>query len=123
MLANIVPLECEITHANFGGDWKTFVKVMANKLMHPISRTRDWLPPFLILRGLWYKVRYMLFYIYSRFQAAIFDVSLIPTNGSVYISPVVLLDTENIGIAVGILLQACVQVEISYPLPVPCRHP
>jgi len=54
-LAKIVPFECEITHANFGGDRTTFVKVMAKKLMHPSSRTRAWLPSVLIviLRSMW----------------------------------------------------------------------
>jgi len=51
-LIMIVPFECEITHANLCGDWTTFVKVMAKKLMHPSSRTRAWLPSVLILRGL-----------------------------------------------------------------------
>jgi len=51
-LAKIVPFECEITHANFGGDRTTFVKVTAKKLMHPSSRARAWLPSVLILRGL-----------------------------------------------------------------------
>jgi len=27
------------SHMSIGGDWTTFVKVMAKKLMHPISRT------------------------------------------------------------------------------------
>jgi len=38
-LVKIVSFECEFTHANFGGDQTTFVKVMAKKLMHPSSRT------------------------------------------------------------------------------------
>jgi len=50
-LVKMVPCECEITHANFG-DRTTFVKVMAKKLMHPSSRTRDWLPSVLIFIGL-----------------------------------------------------------------------
>jgi len=57
----IFPYECEITHANFGGDWTTFVKVMAKKLMHPSSRTRDWLPSVRILRGLCYMHTWTLF--------------------------------------------------------------
>jgi len=52
-LVKIVPFECEITHANYGGDRTAFVKVMGKKLMHPSSWTRDWLPSVLILRGLW----------------------------------------------------------------------
>jgi len=39
-LVVIVPYDFDITHANFGGDRTTFVKVMAKKLMHPSSRTR-----------------------------------------------------------------------------------
>jgi len=52
-LVKIVPFECEITPTNFGGDRTTFVKAMAEKLMHPSSRTRAWLPSVRILRGLW----------------------------------------------------------------------
>jgi len=37
-LVKIVPFECEITHAKFGRDGATFIKVMAKKLMHPSSR-------------------------------------------------------------------------------------
>jgi len=37
-----------ITHANFGGDRTTLVKVMAKKLMHPSSWTRAWLASVLI---------------------------------------------------------------------------
>jgi len=51
-LVTIVPYECEITHANYGGDRTTFVTVMAKKLIHPSSRTGAWLPSVLILRGL-----------------------------------------------------------------------
>jgi len=53
-LVIIVPYKCEITHANFGGDRTTFVKLMAKKLMHPSSRTQAWLPSVLILRGVWH---------------------------------------------------------------------
>jgi len=56
-LVKIVPFECEITHANFGGDQTTFVKVVAKKLMHPSWQTQAWLPSVLILRGLWYKFK------------------------------------------------------------------
>jgi len=55
----------------------------------------------------------------------IFDFSLTLTNGSIRISPVVLLDIKNIGIAVGIVLLACVQTEIyviSYLFPDKGRH-
>jgi len=51
-LVTIVPFECEITHVKFGGYRTTFVKVMVKKLMHPSSRTRDWLSSVIILRGL-----------------------------------------------------------------------
>jgi len=51
-LVKIVPFEWELTHAKFDGDRTTFVEVMAKKLMHPSSRTRDWLPSVHILRGL-----------------------------------------------------------------------
>jgi len=63
--------------------------------------------------------------IHFRLQAAIFDFSLTPTHGSVWISPVVLLDIENIGIAVEISLISHLQAQIDvlpYPLPVTGRH-
>jgi len=62
---------------------------------------------------------------YFRFQAAIFDFLLTPTNGSICISLVVLLDIKSIGIAVGILLLSFVLAQIyiiSYLPPVPGRH-
>jgi len=72
-----------------------------------------------------YKLRYTLFQNYFRLQSADFDFSLTPTNGSVYINPVVLLDIENIGIAFEISLPSHIQGEIyviSYPLLVIGRH-
>jgi len=69
-----------------------------------------------------YTLRYMLFHKHFRLLAAIFDFSLTPKHGSVQISPVALLDIENIGIAVGISLLSRIQAEISYPLPVTGRH-
>jgi len=48
-LVKIVPYEREITHTNFDGDRTMFVKVMTKKLMHPSSRTRDWLTSVLTL--------------------------------------------------------------------------
>jgi len=48
-----------------------------------------------------------------------------PKNGSIYINPVVILDIENIGIAVGISLLSCIHAEIyviAYALPVTGRH-
>jgi len=69
--------------------------------------------------------RYALFQMHFRFKVAIFDFSLTPTNGSVQISPIVLLDIKNIGIADRIVLLSCVQAElyvVSYLVPVPDRH-
>jgi len=65
----------------------------------------------------------MLFHIHFRLQATIIDLSLTPTNGGVYVNPVVLLDIENIFIAVGISLLSCIYkvheiYVIPYPLPV-----
>jgi len=40
------------------------------------------------------KLRYKLFHIHFRLQAAIFDFSLTSTHGSVFINHVVLLDIE-----------------------------
>jgi len=61
----------------------------------------------------------MLFYIHFRLQAAIFDIPLTLTYDSLRTRAVMLLDPENICIAVGILLLSCIQAEIyviSYPL-------
>jgi len=55
----------------------------------------------------------------------VFDLSLTTTHGSVQISPVVFLDIENIGIAVGISLLSRIQTEIYvilYPFPLTGRH-
>ena len=54
-------------------------------------------------------------------MAAIFDVPVTPTSESVYNSSSVLLDSENVGVAVGILLLSDIQAEIkdiAYVLPV-----
>jgi len=63
--------------------------------------------------------------IYFLFYGAICNFLINLTNRSVRISPVVLLDIENIGIAVGMLLRSCVQAElyvISYLFPVSGHH-
>jgi len=39
-LVTIVPFECEITHANFGRDRTTFVKVMEKKLINAPMQVR-----------------------------------------------------------------------------------
>jgi len=48
--------------------------------------------------------------------------SFTPTNDSIYISPVGLLDIEKIGIAVGISLLSCMQAEIYVIHLVPGRY-
>jgi len=58
-------------------------------------------------------------------MAAIFDIQQNPTEDSIPSSLSVLLDPENMGVAVGISLLACIRAEIyvmSYPLPVNGRH-
>ena len=45
-------------------------------------------------------------------MAAIFNLPLTPMSESVHISPVVLLDTENVGVAFGISLLTCIEAEI-----------
>jgi len=49
--------------------------------------------------------------VYFRLQAEIFNASLTLTYGSVYFSPVMLIDLESIGIAVGIALLSRIQAE------------
>ena len=51
-----------------------------------------------------YKLRYTLFHVYFRLQAAIFDLPLTLTSDSMCNSPAVLLDPENMGLGVGISL-------------------
>jgi len=54
-------------------------------------------------------------------MAAIFDLRLIPTSHSIDTGPIVFLDLENVGVAVGISLISCVEAEIYaivYLLPV-----
>jgi len=72
-----------------------------------------------------YKLRCTLFSIHFRLLAAIIDLSLTPTHGSAYNSPIVLLDIDNIGIIVGISLLSRIQAEkyaIPYSLPVTGHH-
>ena len=45
-------------------------------------------------------------------MAAIFDLPVTPTSKILYISSSVLLDPENVGVAVGISLLSCIQAEI-----------
>ena len=47
-----------------------------------------------------------------RLKAAIFDLSLNPTLESIYTSPTVLLDLENVAVAIGMLLLSWTQAEI-----------
>jgi len=69
--------------------------------------------------------RYTLFRMHFRFMAVIFDSPLTHTSDSIHTSLVVLPDTENMGIAVGISLLSRIQAEIniiSYALPVHGGH-
>ena len=49
---------------------------------------------------------------YFRFEAAMFDQPVALTSGNIHNSPTVLLDPENVGVAVGILLLSHTQAEI-----------
>jgi len=72
-----------------------------------------------------WRLRYALFHIYFRLQAAIFDLSPVRTSGILRSTSVVLPDLENMGIAVGILLLTCIEAKIyvnSYRLPVNGSH-
>ena len=58
-------------------------------------------------------------------MATIFDLTVIPTSESIDISFAVLLDPENVGVAVGISLLSHIRAEIyviAYVLPVNGRH-
>ena len=58
-------------------------------------------------------------------MAAIFNLPVIPTSGDIRTSLTVLLDTENVGVAVGIPLLSRIRAEIyviAYVLPVSGRH-
>ena len=60
-----------------------------------------------------------------RLMAAIFDLPVTPTSESIYTSPTVLLDPENVGVAAGISLLSHIQAEIqdiAYVLPVNGGH-
>ena len=59
-----------------------------------------------------YKLRYTLCHIYFRLQATIFYFCLTLWSNRVLISPFVLLDSENIGIAIVIWLLSCILAEI-----------
>ena len=58
-------------------------------------------------------------------MAAIFDLPFTMTSESIHNSPTVLRDSENIGVAVGILLLSHIEAEmmdIAYVLPVTGGH-
>ena len=58
-------------------------------------------------------------------MAAISDIPVTPMSESMHISSIVLLDAENVGVAVGISLLSRIQAEIhimSLVLPVTGRH-
>jgi len=54
----------------------------------------------------------MLFHIHLRLQAAIFDIPFTLTYDSLCTGPVMLLNPENIDIAVEISLLSCILAEI-----------
>ena len=62
---------------------------------------------------------------YFRFLAAIFASPVTPTSESIHTSATVLLDPENVGVAVGISLLSFIQAgiqNIAYVLPVNGSH-
>ena len=62
---------------------------------------------------------------YFRLVSAISDYPVTPTTDSTHNSPTVLLDPENVGVAVGISLLFCLQAEIydiAYVLPINGSH-
>jgi hypothetical protein len=72
-----------------------------------------------------YKLGYTLLHIHFRLMAAIFDFILPLASHSICACPIVLLDPENVGIAVEISLLSGLEAEIHdfpYPLPVNGRH-
>ena len=46
-------------------------------------------------------------------MAAIFDLTLTPMSESVYTTPIELLDPENVGVVLRMLLPSSVEAEIS----------
>ena len=61
-----------------------------------------------------------IFVMYFRLMAAIFELSVTLSSQSIHISPSVLLNTENVEVAVGISLLSCIRAEIfviAYVLP------
>ena len=72
-----------------------------------------------------YKLRNKLLHVYFRLMAAIFDLPVIPTSESIHNSPTVLLDPENVEVAVGISLISYMQADlyvVAYVLPVDGGH-
>ena len=62
---------------------------------------------------------------YLRLMAAIFDLPVTLTSESIHNSHTVLLDPENLGVAIGISLPSDIQAEIydiAYVLPVNGGH-
>ena len=50
------------------------------------------------------QMRYSLLHVYFRLMAAIFDLPVTATSHIIYTSPKVLMDAQNVGVAVGIAL-------------------
>ena len=62
---------------------------------------------------------------YFRLMAAIFDLPVTSTSESIHTSLTVLLDPDNVGVAVGISLLSHIQADIfdiAFVLPVGGRH-
>ena len=62
---------------------------------------------------------------YFRLMEAMFDLLVIPRSEGIHISPTVLLEPENYGVAVGRPLMSSIQAEIydnAYVLPVNGSH-
>ena len=72
-----------------------------------------------------YKLRYTLFPMHFRLLNAVFDFRHTRTSDSISSSLSVLPDPENMGIAIEISLQSCIEAEIDvilFLLPVNGRH-
>ena len=92
--------------------------------LHCLTR-KTWVQPLEFRFNHVYELRYRTVHLYFRLMAAIFDLPVTPTSASIHTSITVLLDPENVGVAVGVLLLFHIEAEIyeiTYVLPIIGGH-
>jgi hypothetical protein len=57
---------------------------------------------------IYHRLRFTLLHLYFKFKAAMFDLPVTPMSESIQTILIVLLDPENVGLAVGASLLSCI---------------